>query len=70
LAHILIGEPVPTPDQVRGRLSPEHALGECFFRSPARQAPPAVSIDLIEQDPVLAQRAPANTKTAPARSRV
>jgi hypothetical protein len=22
----LIGEPVPTPDQVRGRLSPEHAL--------------------------------------------
>jgi len=26
LAHILIGEPVPTPDQVRGRLSPEYAL--------------------------------------------
>jgi hypothetical protein len=21
-----VGEPVPTPDQVRGRLSPEHAL--------------------------------------------
>jgi len=26
LAHILIGEPVPTPHQVRGWLSPEHAL--------------------------------------------
>src|SRR5262249_58423102 len=26
LAHILFGEPVPTPDQVRGRLSPEYAL--------------------------------------------
>jgi hypothetical protein len=27
VAHVLIGEPVSTPDQVRGRLSPEHALG-------------------------------------------
>src|SRR5712691_4333652 len=26
LAHVLVGEPVSTPDQVRGRLSPEHAL--------------------------------------------
>jgi len=26
VAHVLGGEPVPTPDQVRGRLSPEHAL--------------------------------------------
>jgi hypothetical protein len=26
LAHVLIGEPVSTPDQVGGRLSPEHAL--------------------------------------------
>jgi hypothetical protein len=26
LAHVLIGEPVSTPDQVRGRLSPKHAL--------------------------------------------
>jgi hypothetical protein len=25
--HALVGEPVPTPDQVRGRLAPEHALG-------------------------------------------
>ena len=25
LAHVLFGEPVPTPDQVRGRLSPGHA---------------------------------------------
>jgi len=28
VAHVLIGEPVPTSDQVRGRLSPEHALAE------------------------------------------
>jgi hypothetical protein len=28
LAHVLVGEPVPTPDQVRGKLSPEHAPGE------------------------------------------
>src|ERR1700722_2158479 len=27
LAHVLVGEPASTPDQVRGRLSPEHALG-------------------------------------------
>jgi hypothetical protein len=26
VAHVPVGEPVPTPDQVRGRLSPEHAL--------------------------------------------
>jgi hypothetical protein len=26
LAHVLDGEPVTTPHQVRGRLSPEHAL--------------------------------------------
>src|SRR5437879_800100 len=26
MAHVLIGEPVSTPDQVRGKLSPEHAL--------------------------------------------
>jgi hypothetical protein len=26
LAHVLVGEPVSTPDQVRGRLSPGHAL--------------------------------------------
>jgi 16S rRNA (guanine966-N2)-methyltransferase len=26
VAHVLIGEPAPTPDQVRGRLSPDHAL--------------------------------------------
>jgi hypothetical protein len=26
LAHVRVGEPVPTPDQVRRRLSPEHAL--------------------------------------------
>jgi hypothetical protein len=26
LAHVLIGEPAATPDQVWGRLSPEHAL--------------------------------------------
>jgi hypothetical protein len=26
LAHVLIGKPVPTPDQVRGRLFPGHAL--------------------------------------------
>src|ERR1043166_7652441 len=26
LAHVLVGEPASTPDQVRGRLSPEHAL--------------------------------------------
>src|SRR3989442_9263701 len=25
-SHVLVGEPVSTPDQVRGRLSPEHAL--------------------------------------------
>jgi len=28
LAHILVGDPVPTPDQVRGRLSPEYALAD------------------------------------------
>ncbi len=26
LAHVLVGKPVPTPDQVRGRLFPGHAL--------------------------------------------
>jgi len=26
LAHVLVGEPATTPDQVGGRLSPEHAL--------------------------------------------
>jgi hypothetical protein len=26
LARVLVGEPVSTPDQVRGRLSPGHAL--------------------------------------------
>jgi hypothetical protein len=26
LAHILVGEPVATPHQVRGRLSPGYAL--------------------------------------------
>src|ERR1700722_11049670 len=26
LAHVLVGEPASTPDQVWGRLSPEHAL--------------------------------------------
>jgi endogenous inhibitor of DNA gyrase (YacG/DUF329 family) len=26
VAHVLVGESVSTPDQVRGRLSPEHAL--------------------------------------------
>jgi len=38
LAHILIGEPVPTPDQVRGRLSPEYALccGKEFVRREAK----------------------------------
>jgi len=25
-AHVLVGEPAAAPDQVRGRLSPEHAL--------------------------------------------
>jgi hypothetical protein len=32
-AHILIGEPVTTPDQVRGRLSPGYAL------KPGREKP-------------------------------
>src|SRR5215471_8642949 len=27
-AHVLVGEPATTPDQVRGRLSPGHALNE------------------------------------------
>jgi len=37
LAHILIGEPVSTPDQVRGRLSPEYALA-AVTHSPRRSA--------------------------------
>jgi len=41
-----------------------------LFPKPRAPGAAAVSIDLIEQDAVLAQRAPANTKTAPARSRV
>jgi hypothetical protein len=39
VAHVPVGEPVPTPDQVRGRLSPEHALAELAKPPPqTRQA--------------------------------
>src|SRR5690348_71832 len=37
-AHVLVGEPVPTPDQVGGRLSPEHALS-CGHPSAIATAP-------------------------------
>jgi hypothetical protein len=31
-AHVLVGEPVSTPDQVRGGLSPGHALAILSLR--------------------------------------
>jgi hypothetical protein len=37
LRMIFIGEPVPTPDQVRGRLSPDHAPPTLPDRRGARQ---------------------------------
>ena len=37
LAHILVGEPVPTPDQVRGRLSPEYAPADASGRAEAHR---------------------------------
>jgi cation transport protein ChaC len=44
VAHVLDGEPVSTPDQVRGRLSPEHALG-------ARLAQATAFLDITPMDP-------------------
>jgi hypothetical protein len=35
----LIGEPVPTPDQVRGKLSPEHALNRAHGTIAAARNP-------------------------------
>jgi orotidine-5'-phosphate decarboxylase len=34
LAHVLVGEPASTPDQVRGRLSPQHARKEARVIEP------------------------------------
>src|SRR5229473_1974590 len=57
LAHVLVGEPVPTPDQVRGRLSPGHARGShsmAYLDLPAaalawlgRQGTRAVAVSLF-----------------------
>jgi hypothetical protein len=32
-AHVLVGEPASTPDQVGGRLSPEHALARAHVHA-------------------------------------
>src|ERR1700731_4344994 len=42
LGHVLVAEPVSTPDQVRGRLSPEHALR---LDLEAEAAPGAMGVD-------------------------
>jgi hypothetical protein len=45
MAHVLIGEPVSTPDQVRGKLSPERALVAALC-APAPRADKARSVTL------------------------
>jgi hypothetical protein len=39
LAHVLVGEPASTPDRVRGRLSPEHALAALVMQFPFPSLP-------------------------------
>src|SRR5712692_7521864 len=41
-AHVLFGKPVSTPDQVRGRLFPEHALTRCLAFSPISRCFPSI----------------------------
>src|SRR5258708_30486312 len=50
LAHVLIGEPAAIPDQVRDRLSPDHALGtrNAHRRHPRARGPAALAAQELE----------------------
>src|ERR1700685_1933785 len=55
LVGVLIDEPAPTPDQVRGRLSPRHALIDCRVRTGIPDPDAAVERDVCAQTPLPAQ---------------